>query len=249
MLTRYPEAFCSAIRAVDRSGSPRPSLIIGFARALAGKVIPAARQSPIVRRHSGDPLATRRRAPRSTPASGRDDRATTIPDGQEKQDDGDRPYWCWRTAGSTPAPSFEPWETLGEAVFSTGMSGYQETLTDRAITARSWWPPPRRSATPAGTLRGRRKPRRQDLGGRLRVRDPRRGRRTGGHRFRSTTNWSARTSSASPGRHPRGGHPPPAHRGSMKRRRLLRCGAGRRRRTGPPVRSQPSMLGADLPAR
>ena len=28
-------------------------------------------------------------------------------------------------------------ETLGEAVFSTGMTGYQETLTDRATTGRS----------------------------------------------------------------------------------------------------------------
>jgi carbamoyl-phosphate synthase small subunit len=28
-------------------------------------------------------------------------------------------------------------QTVGEAVFSTGMTGYQETLTDPATTARS----------------------------------------------------------------------------------------------------------------
>ncbi len=40
---------------------------------------------------------------------------------------------CWssRTAASSPAPTFGAvGQTLGEAVFSTGMSGYQETLTD-----------------------------------------------------------------------------------------------------------------------
>ena len=41
------------------------------------------------------------------------------------------PSWCSRTAGSSPAPrSGRSAQTLGEAVFSTGMSGYQETLTD-----------------------------------------------------------------------------------------------------------------------
>ena len=39
--------------------------------------------------------------------------------------------WSSRTGASSPAPRSAPsGETLGEAVFSTGMSGYQETLTD-----------------------------------------------------------------------------------------------------------------------
>lgn len=29
-------------------------------------------------------------------------------------------------------------ETFGEMVFNTGMTGYQETLTDPPTTARSW---------------------------------------------------------------------------------------------------------------
>ena len=42
-----------------------------------------------------------------------------------------RRSWSSRTAGSSPAPPFGAvGQTLGEAVFSTGMSGYQETLTD-----------------------------------------------------------------------------------------------------------------------
>ena len=44
-------------------------------------------------------------------------------------------------------------QTLGEAVFCTAMTGYQETLTDPSYHRRSWWPPRRRSATPAGTTR------------------------------------------------------------------------------------------------
>ena len=38
--------------------------------------------------------------------------------------------------------------SLGEAVFSTGMTGYQETLTDPPTRAKSWHKPPRTSATP-----------------------------------------------------------------------------------------------------
>ena len=39
--------------------------------------------------------------------------------------------WCSRTAGSSAArPYGAVGETVGEAVFSTGMTGYQETLTD-----------------------------------------------------------------------------------------------------------------------
>ena len=42
-----------------------------------------------------------------------------------------RACWSWRTAGSSAArPTARPGEALGEAVFCTGMTGYQETLTD-----------------------------------------------------------------------------------------------------------------------
>ena len=41
------------------------------------------------------------------------------------------PSWCSRTGGPSAASRSAPTgETFGEAVFSTGMSGYQETLTD-----------------------------------------------------------------------------------------------------------------------
>ena len=59
--------------------------------------------------------------------------------------------WCSRTAGSSAARRTAPsGETFGEAVFTTGMTGYQETLTDpsyhRPDRRRR---PRRRSATPA----------------------------------------------------------------------------------------------------
>ena len=42
-----------------------------------------------------------------------------------------RRSWSWRTAAPSPASAYGAvGETFGEAVFTTGMTGYQETLTD-----------------------------------------------------------------------------------------------------------------------
>ena len=40
-------------------------------------------------------------------------------------------FWCSKTGGSSAASAYgATGETLGEVVFCTGMTGYQETLTD-----------------------------------------------------------------------------------------------------------------------
>ena len=47
------------------------------------------------------------------------------------QRSGARPCWYWRTAARSAATAYgSVGETFGEAVFTTGMTGYQETLTD-----------------------------------------------------------------------------------------------------------------------
>ena len=61
-------------------------------------------------------------------------------------------------------------ETIGEAVFSTGMTGYQETLTDPSYHRQVVVMTARTSATPASTTTTRSRP---DLG--RRVRRPRPG--------------------------------------------------------------------------
>ena len=130
------------------------------------------------------------------------------------------------------APTAPLGQTLGEAVFRTGMTGYQETLTDPSpTTARSSCRPRRRSATPAGTTRTTSRRAIQVAG--YVVRDP----------SRTPSNWRSRRSarrragarrgsSASGGdRHPRAG-PAPARAGRDAGRRVLRLtrtgAAGRR---------------------
>ena len=108
---------------------------------------------------------------------------------------------CWfsRTAASfTGTPFGAVGQTLGEAVFSTGMSGYQETLTDpsyhRQIVVAT---APQIGNTGWNGEDGESRGDKIWVAG-YAVRDPRRGRRTGGPPERWRTNWSASTSSGSP---------------------------------------------------
>ena len=94
-------------------------------------------------------------------------------------------------------------ETLGEAVFSTGMSGYQETLTDPSYHRQIVVATAPQIGNTGWNHEGRREPRRQDLGGRAtRCATRRHGRRTGGPPERSRTNCAANASSVSPGSTP-----------------------------------------------
>ncbi len=48
-----------------------------------------------------------------------------------------RPSWPWRTAPSCAAiPSGAPRDALGEVVFNTGMTGYQEILSDPSYSGQ-----------------------------------------------------------------------------------------------------------------
>ena len=135
-------------------------------------------------------------------------------------------------------------ETFGEAVFTTGMTGYQETLTDPSL------PPPGRRADRAAHRQHRRQRRgprvRPDLGGRLRrARPGPRSRRTGAPR-RSLDDELAR-----PGRrrHQRHRHPRADPAPARARR-----DAGRASPASRPTRTRcssgcspaPAMAGADL---
>ena len=88
-------------------------------------------------------------------------------------------------------------ETFGEAVFSTGMTGYQETLTDpsyhRQVVVMT---APHIGNTGMNDEDPESQP---DLGGRVRRPRPRPARRPAGARGgRSTTSCATRASSASP---------------------------------------------------
>ena len=139
-------------------------------------------------------------------------------------------------------------ETLGEAVFSTGMSGYQETLTDPSYHGQIVVATAPQIGNTGWNRRGRREPRRQDLGGRLRgarpvaarvelARHRHAGRRTGppGHRRHRRY------------RHPRGGAPPAQPRLDEGRACSVEMSADASAdELLARVRSQPSMLGANL---
>ncbi|EUA20456.1 carbamoyl-phosphate synthase small chain, CPSase domain protein [Mycobacterium xenopi 4042] len=139
-------------------------------------------------------------------------------------------------------------QTLGEAVFSTGMSGYQETLTDPAITARSWWPPRRRSATPGGTPKT---PKAAVIGSgwpatRCGIRH--RGCRTGGHDHAGGRTGPPAHRRRGRHRHPRRGASHPQLRVDESRN-LLRRRPGRAGRVDRAGARPAPMLGADLAAR
>ena len=90
-----------------------------------------------------------------------------------------RACWCSRTDGRSAARrSARSGRAFGEAVFATGMTGYQETLTDPSYHRQVVVRPRRTSATPAMQRRGRES--RPDLGRRLRRARPGAGRRATG---------------------------------------------------------------------
>lgn len=93
-------------------------------------------------------------------------------------------------------------QTLGEAVFSTGMSGYQETLTDpsyhgQIVVATA----PQIGNTGWNAEDGESRDDKIWVAG-YAVRDPSRERRAGVPAARSTRSWSVRASSVSPGSTP-----------------------------------------------
>ena len=137
-------------------------------------------------------------------------------------------------------------QTLGEAVFSTGMSGYQETLTDpsyrRQIVIAT---APQIGNTGWNDEDGESRASGYGWPGTWCATRPR-GPRTGGPPERWTTNWFGRASSASPG------WTPAPSCGTLRTGGSMRAGVF----SGPAladeaelldrVRSQPGMLGADL---
>ena len=140
-------------------------------------------------------------------------------------------FWCSRTGGSSAASATAPsGQTLGEAVFCTAMTGYQETLTDPATTARSWWPTAPQIGNTGWNDEDDESARIQVAG--YVVRDP----------SRVASNWRSRRSLDDalerPGdrrprrhRHPRAG-PAPARAGGDEGRAVLRRRPGPGRRAG-----------------
>ena len=95
---------------------------------------------------------------------GRADGARRKGDASEAQS---RRCWCWRTAGRSAARrTAAVGETFGEAVFTTGMTGYQETLTDPSYHRQVVVHDRAAHRQHRRQRRGRRV--RPDLGGRLR---------------------------------------------------------------------------------
>ena len=137
-------------------------------------------------------------------------------------------------------------QTLGEAVFSTGMSGYQETLTDPSYHRQIVVATAPQIGNTGWNHEDARKPRRQDLGGRLRSARPvAAGVELAGHRHPRGRAGAAGHRRHRRHRHPRGGAPPAQPRvdeGGVFSGDALAdtddCCSG--------CASQPSMLGADL---
>ena len=92
------------------------------------------------RRHSLAPLARghRRHRPDAGRPAAADPRAETpsdaVPDTPATSHPAPPPPWCWPTApcsgAAASAPTPRPPAPVGEVCFNTGMTGYQETLTD-----------------------------------------------------------------------------------------------------------------------
>ncbi len=100
-------------------------------------------------------------------------------------------------------------QTLGEAVFSTGMSGYQETLTDPSYHRQIVVATAPQIGNTGWNQRGRREPRRQDLGRRLRGARPVAARvELAGHRDTGRRTGAPGRRRHRRHRHPRGGAAP-----------------------------------------
>jgi len=89
-------------------------------------------------------------------------------------------------------------QTLGEAVFTTGMSGYQETLTDPSYHRQIVVATAPRSATPVGTTRTAKVAATRSGSPGMRCVTRRRWHPTGGPPARWRTRWFASTWSGSP---------------------------------------------------
>ena len=109
-------------------GEPANLTLVDPARVVGWSTRPRWRRCRATRR---SPAARCRRAWwRRSCAAGRPSRDGALRRAGGDRDDATR-SWCWRTAGRFTGEAYGAvGETFGEAVFATGMTGYQETLTD-----------------------------------------------------------------------------------------------------------------------
>ena len=172
----------------------------------------------------------------SAPTSAATDSAELRPEWKASMTAGARRCSCSRTAAPSPATrTARSGETFGEAVFATGMTGYQETLTDPSYSRQVVVQTAPHIGNTGRQRRGPREP--PDVGRRLRRARPGPPRRAPGARRAASTRslYRAGHRRHQRHRHPRA-HPPPSRarcdalrdRPARGCRRAARSGAGQR---------------------